>query len=156
MVAQVTAITQEPPSTADPANFDTEADAFLGALPNFQDQLNAVALEVNNTSNLINGYYATSTTTATPSVTTISFTLQQANKSFVVGQPVSVYDISTPDTRYMVGTVYSFVPATGVMQVAVTTAVGTQGSNWAVASTAPFIDNSPALKALAILTFIGY
>lgn len=32
-----------PPSTSDPANFDTRADAFLGALPDFQDETDAIA-----------------------------------------------------------------------------------------------------------------
>lgn len=29
----------DPPSTADPDNFDTEGDAFLGALPDFQEEM---------------------------------------------------------------------------------------------------------------------
>ena len=36
-----------PPSSADPANFDTRADAFLGALPTFATETNAVATELN-------------------------------------------------------------------------------------------------------------
>ena len=39
----MTTITQlsTPPSTNDSANFNTRADAFLGALPKFADELNA-------------------------------------------------------------------------------------------------------------------
>jgi hypothetical protein len=37
-----------PPSKSDPANFATRADAFLGALPAFGTQANALASEVNN------------------------------------------------------------------------------------------------------------
>ncbi|WP_225782674.1 glycine-rich domain-containing protein [Xenophilus sp. Marseille-Q4582] len=36
-----------PPSTSDPANFDTRADAFLGALLDFQAQANALEVNVN-------------------------------------------------------------------------------------------------------------
>lgn len=36
-----------PPSSSSPSNFDTRADAFLGALPTFVTQTNAVAGEVN-------------------------------------------------------------------------------------------------------------
>ncbi len=36
-----------PPSTSDPANFDTRADAFLAALPTFRSEVNTVAGEVN-------------------------------------------------------------------------------------------------------------
>ena len=32
-----------PPSSSDPANFDTRADAFLGALPGLQTEANALA-----------------------------------------------------------------------------------------------------------------
>lgn len=35
-----------PPSTASPSTFDTRADAFLGALPNFQTETNSVAANV--------------------------------------------------------------------------------------------------------------
>ena len=35
-----------PPSTASPSNFDTRADAFLGALPTFQTETDAVAANV--------------------------------------------------------------------------------------------------------------
>lgn len=35
------------PSTADPANFDSRADAFLAAVPAYQTQMNAVAGQIN-------------------------------------------------------------------------------------------------------------
>ena len=40
-----------PPSRQDPANFAVRADAFLGALPTFATETNAVALEVNTLKN---------------------------------------------------------------------------------------------------------
>ena len=45
----MTTITDLPdaPSRADPANFSTEADAFLGALPTFGTECNLVASEIN-------------------------------------------------------------------------------------------------------------
>ncbi|MES2685492.1 MAG: hypothetical protein V4706_01655 [Pseudomonadota bacterium] len=36
----------EPPSTADPENFDAEGDAFLGALPDLQAEMNAAKANV--------------------------------------------------------------------------------------------------------------
>jgi len=36
-----------PPSKADPVNFSTRADAFLGALPTFQAEANALQTDVN-------------------------------------------------------------------------------------------------------------
>lgn len=47
MTTQITAL-PTPPSKADPANFATRGDAFLGALPTFTTQANALAIEVNN------------------------------------------------------------------------------------------------------------
>ena len=43
----ITAIPTDPPSTADPANFDARADAFLGNFPAFGDQINATAVGMN-------------------------------------------------------------------------------------------------------------
>lgn len=45
MPAQITAL-PTPPSTNDPANFNTRADAFLGQMPTFVTEANAVATEV--------------------------------------------------------------------------------------------------------------
>lgn len=36
-----------PPSTASPSDFDARGDAFLGALPTFQSQVNVVASQTN-------------------------------------------------------------------------------------------------------------
>lgn len=44
-----------PPSTSDPANFDTRADAFLGALPTFQTETDAVAENVYDNAVLAEG-----------------------------------------------------------------------------------------------------
>jgi len=38
----------DPPSRQDPANFAEKGDAFLGALPTFQAEANAQAIEVND------------------------------------------------------------------------------------------------------------
>lgn len=46
MVAQITPL-PTPPSRQDPANFSARGDAFLGALPQFQVEANALASEVN-------------------------------------------------------------------------------------------------------------
>lgn len=46
MPTQITAL-PTPPSTNDPANFNTRADAFIGQLPTFVTQANALSTEVN-------------------------------------------------------------------------------------------------------------
>jgi hypothetical protein len=47
MAAQITTL-PTPPSRQDPTNFNDRADSFLGALPTFQSQANALSTEVNN------------------------------------------------------------------------------------------------------------
>lgn len=47
MAAQISAL-PTPPSRQDPTNFNDRADAFLGALPAFQSQANALSTEVND------------------------------------------------------------------------------------------------------------
>lgn len=46
MTTQITAL-PTPPSTNDPANFDTRADAFLGQLPTTVTEMNTLAVELN-------------------------------------------------------------------------------------------------------------
>jgi hypothetical protein len=44
----INAIGGIPPSSADPANFDTRADAFVGAFPTLQTQINNFTTQANN------------------------------------------------------------------------------------------------------------
>ncbi len=48
-ITQTITVLPTPPSRADPANFDTRADAFLGALPTMQTQMNTWAGQANST-----------------------------------------------------------------------------------------------------------
>jgi len=67
MPAQITAL-PTPPSTNDPANFNTRADAFLGQMPTFVTEANALAGEVNGLAIQVaqdRATAATSTATAT-------------------------------------------------------------------------------------------
>lgn len=82
-----------PPSRDDPANFSDRADEFLGALPTFGDQTNAVAGEVNG--------YATAAATsktqaeaaATAALATANTTLWISGTSYTQG--VVVYSPTT-------------------------------------------------------------
>jgi hypothetical protein len=53
-----------PPSRDDPANFATRADAFLGALPDFATEANALAVDVNANAVSADADAATATTKA--------------------------------------------------------------------------------------------
>ena len=48
-ITQTITVLSTPPSRADPENFDTRADAFLGALPTMQTQMNTWAGQANQT-----------------------------------------------------------------------------------------------------------
>ena len=47
-----------PPSSSDPANFDTRADAFLGALPGLQSEANALAQNLHANATFATGQMA--------------------------------------------------------------------------------------------------
>lgn len=53
-----------PPSRSDPANFAVRADAFLGALPTFQSEANALAVDVNADETTASAAAVTATTQA--------------------------------------------------------------------------------------------
>jgi hypothetical protein len=53
-ITQSITVLPTPPSRADPENFDTRADAFLGALPTMQTQMNTWAGQANSTATTVN------------------------------------------------------------------------------------------------------
>ena len=94
-----------PPSQTDAANFSARADAFLGALPSFGTEANALAVEVNgyatnaaaSAATAVNapGTSATSTTSLAIGTGSKSLTVQ-TGKAFVVGQWVTITSTATP------------------------------------------------------------
>jgi hypothetical protein len=139
--AQITAL-PTPPSTNDPTNFNTRADAFLGALPAFVTQANTVAGEVSTSATQVAadriqtsadrvaaaasaasalaapGTNATSATSLTIGVGSKSLTLDQTGKAFTLGQRVSIAITATPTNR-MSGVITAFNSSSGAMTVSV-------------------------------------
>lgn len=68
-----------PPLRSDPANFATRGDAFLGALPTFATQVNAVAAEVNGNAVSAASSATTATTKAADAQSAQSIALAIAN-----------------------------------------------------------------------------
>jgi hypothetical protein len=114
----MTTITQfpDPPSTADPANFSAEADAFIAAFPNFVDEINDFGAALNNLSTS-----STSTSSVAIGTGTKNFTVE-TGKSYFVGMSLK---IANSATNYMVGEIISYDAATGALSVNV---VKTNGS----------------------------
>lgn len=111
-----------PPSRSDtPALFNTNADAFLGALPTFQAELNAfvaaLPAEITGTD-----YAATSTTSLAVGTGSKSLTIE-VGKSFQIGQSVRIASTASP-TNYMDGQVTAHNNGTGALTVNVTATGG--------------------------------
>jgi len=151
-----------PPSTSDPTNFDSRADAFLGALPDFRSEANALATNVfgnatdaaasattastkaaealasANTAVNAPGTSATSTTSLSVGSGAKSPTLAQTGKDFAIGQPVRIARTSAPSTTWMQGIITAFDSGTGAMTVAVGTFLGTgTHTDWTVSLSGP-------------------
>lgn len=156
-----------PPSTSDPTNFDSRADAFLGALPDFTTEANALATNVFNNAtdaatnattattkageaaasaaSALNapGTSATSTTSLIVGPGSRSLTLAQTGKAFAIGQQVRIADTADAATNWMQGIITAFNSGTGAMTVAVAASAGTGTiSAWTV-SLAGFASTDP-------------
>lgn len=95
-----------PPSTLDPANFNYRADAFLGALPTFQTELNDYSAALTNA--------ATNSTSGTANEVGIgskTFTVQ-TGKGYYAGMNVQAASTTAPD-NWIIGTVTSYNSSTG-------------------------------------------
>jgi hypothetical protein len=99
-----------PPSTNDPTNFASEADAFLGALPDFGAELNEFAENINNLSTS-----ATSTTSNTVGTGSKAFTVE-TGKGFVPGQSLTIARTAAPSNR-MFTVVDTYNSGTGALVV---------------------------------------
>ena len=143
-----------PPSRTDAANFSARADAFLGALPTFGTEANALAVEVNgyasnaaaSASTAVNapGTSATSTTSLVIGTGSKSLTVQ-TGKAFVVGQWVTITSTATP-ANWMHGQISAYTTGTGALTVTVSM-VGGSGTiaAWTVALSAPSVSGNAVL-----------
>jgi len=111
------------PSRADaPSDFNSKADALIGALPTLVSQINAFGVELPNVVNQTD-YAGTSTTSLTVGTGSKSLTIE-INKNFAVGQAVRIANTATP-ANYMDGQVTAYTKATGALVVNVTAVGGT-------------------------------
>ena len=135
-----------PPSRTDAANFNTRAEAFLGALPTFVTQANALAIETNgyatnaaaSAATAVNapGTSATSTTSLVVGTGSKSLTTQ-TGKAFVIGQWVTITSTASP-ANWMHGQITAYTSGTGALVVNVGM-VGGSGTfaAWTVGLAAP-------------------
>lgn len=76
MTAQITAL-PTPPSTNDPANFNTRADAFLGQMPTFVTEANALSTEVSGLAVQVTADKASAAASAATATTKASLAADQ-------------------------------------------------------------------------------
>lgn len=143
----ITPITALPaaPSISDPTNFETEADALLGAMPTMVTQMNAAFVaftadaEAAATLAVAAGFSGTSTTSLVVGEGTKSLTVQTA-RAFVPGVQVIIANTAAPGTNYMFGSVTSYNSGTGALVVEVPVD-GSRGSGtytaWTVSLSGP-------------------
>lgn len=111
-----------PPSRSDTeADFDTRADAFLGAFPTLVSEINTVIGQIPTVVNGID-YNGTSTTSVAIGTGSKSFTTQ-TGKNFQIGQSVRVAYTTTP-TNYMDGQITAYNTSTGALTVNVASVGG--------------------------------
>lgn len=119
-----------PPSSLDPASFSTRADAFLGALPTFATEANAVALAMN-----LNATSDSSSTSNLIGLGSKTFTVS-ASKSFLGGMFLIIADTAAPSTNSMYCQVTSYSSTTLVVNVTSIFGSGTKTA-WTISQTSP-------------------
>jgi hypothetical protein len=132
------------PSRADPANFATRSDAFLGALAAFGAQINdaGAATYLNAVEANSSALEAIATATAITSTSTTSLTIGTGSRSltvesgraYVSGMPVRIGQTgANVNVNFMDGTVTTYNATTGALVVNVT-ATGGSGtlSTWSI------------------------
>lgn len=127
----ITALPSAPSRSGTPASFNSDADAFVAALPTLVTEVNAWSAALPATISTTD-FSGTSTTSLTIGTGSKSLTIQ-AGKNFAIGQPVRIAYTVTP-ANYMDGQVTAYNPTTGAMTVNATSVggAGTQ-SAWTVA-----------------------
>jgi len=121
-----------PPSRSAPSTFSTLADAFLGALPTFQSEANAVALamDLNDTSD-------TSASSITIGTGAKTFTVT-AGKSFLPGMSLKIARTSSP-SNWMHGDVTTYSTDQLVMNITSIYGSGGPFTDWTITFSAPTV-----------------
>ena len=117
------------PSTADPANFNTKADAFIAALGTFVTEANAVAAAMN-----LNSTTDTSASSVLIGTGAKTFTVT-AGKSFQPGMYLVIADTAAPSTNSMYGQVTSYGTTSLVMNITGVVGSGTKTA-WTISQSA--------------------
>jgi len=125
------------PSTSDPTNFATQADALLAALATFVTEANALAVAMN-----LNSTTDTSASSVAIGTGAKTFTVT-AGKSFQPGMYLVIADTAAPSTNSMYGQITSYSTDQLVMNITGIVGSGTKTA-WTISQSA---SNAYALAA---------
>ena len=143
-----TATTQAGIATTQAGNATTQVGLALG----YKDAAAASAASAV----LSPGTQATSTSSIGVATGSVSLTLAQTGKNFVVGQYVAITRTSDPANVWMSGAITAFNSGTGAMTVSVVNAYGSGSySDWTIAQSAPVAPSTVAMGALRFSQDVG-
>lgn len=138
----ITALPTHPARSMSSDAFVTAADAFLGALPTFATQANALAVAMN-----FNSTTDTSTSSVLIGTGAKTFTVT-AGKSFQGGMWLVIADTAAPSTNSMMGQVTSYSGTTLVMNITSVIGSGTKTA-WTISqSSASSFDSEATTVAI--------
>jgi len=120
-----------PPSRQSPSTFSDDADTFMGALPQFATEANALAAAMN-----LNATTSTSSTSLAIGTGSKSLTVE-ASKSYWTGMSVK---IAHDSSNWMHGEVTSYNSTTGALVVNVTNTLGSgTETSWTITLSGPIV-----------------
>jgi len=151
-ITQVISALPAAPSTTDPANFDTEGDAFVAALSTLRSEINTFSSQANTfeIAGTLSETQGTSSTSNSIGTGAKTFTVD-AGKSWVAGMWVLIADTADPATNYMAGAITSYSGTSLVVSVSVTGGSGTKTA-WTISQT--FVGGLGSLGT-GVATFLG-
>lgn len=150
-----------PPDRSDPATFSSRADAFLGALPTFATEANALATQANSDAAVASA--AAIGTLAASGTSTDSLTIGTGSKSITTqtGKAITAgmsmkWAMQSDAAKYMTGTVTSYDAGTGalVMNMTATNGSGTS-SAWEGVVTAAASGSTITRRAITGTDTVG-
>ncbi|MNX57065.1 hypothetical protein D3C86_878750 [compost metagenome] len=157
----ITALPTPPQRSDAPDVFVGRADGFLGALPTFRDETNALALyfdeQVTAVEDLVASAGFAGTSTSAIFIGTGAKTLfTQAGLSFLPGVFVSLADSAAPTVNAMIGVVTGYNVTTGALAVDVRKTSGAgEKSAWTISLSGP-PGSDATVTAPAITSALGY
>ena len=143
----ITTLPTAPSRSDSPSDFNSKADAFLGALVTFQSELNTWSAALPAT--VVGADYSATSTTSTAIGTGSKTFVTQSGKNFTIGQSVRVANTTTP-ANYMDGQVTAYSGTSLTVNV---TAVGGTGTlaAWTISLT-PGAGSYASLTGVETLT----